>query len=618
VEFLGRVDEQVKIRGFRVEPAEIESTLRRHRGVRNAVVLPVAAKDDRDAERRLFAFVIAAEDHRVTAAELREYLSDRLPHYMVPAGFVLVDRFASTPGGKIDRLALARRADPSRASEENYMAPRTSTEVELAGIWSELLGLPRIGIHDDFFALGGHSLLAARALARVRSRFQVELSLRELFLHPTIAGVAQATDLALATGKSAPMTELDLERETELDDSIGADGGVFQFPAQPARVFLTGATGFVGAFLLRELLDEMDAEVYCLVRAVSPDDGARKLRGSLEKYGLWEETTGARIVAVPGDLSEPGLGLSDEQFAVLGRDVEVIYHNGAWVNTLYPYPMLKAANVEGTREVLRLACHRRIKPVHYVSTLSVFPAERWTSGVMEERWNVDGGNSLHGGYAQSKWVAERLVSKAAARGIPVSTYRLGRVSGDSRTGVWLPDPVLIDFLQTLLDVGSLPRLDDDSPVDLIPVDYVTRAMVHLSRQSESLGKIFHLVNPEPLVWREFIDRVRGLRSPLRELTPEQWGAEVLRFARRNPDSFLHPLVPLLPSDVAARLDSAGEPAPERIAPARSGAAVPRLRVDCANTLQGLKDSGLACPPAGALLEMYFSYFVRSGMLKIRA
>jgi thioester reductase-like protein len=311
------------------------------------------------------------------------------------------------------------------------------------------------------------------------------------------------------------------------------------------------------------------------------------------------------------------LGLSDEQFAVLGRDVSVIYHNGAWVNTLYPYSMMKAANVLGTREILRLACHGTIKPVHYVSTLSVFPPARWASGVIDETWIVEGGNSLQGGYAQSKWVAERLVSAALGRGLPVSMYRLGRVSGDSRTGVWVPESVVIDSLQTFLDLGSMPRMDGDFPVDLVPVDYVSRALVYLSRRPESLGKAFHLVNPQPMAWREFIDRLRSLGAPVRELTPERWAGELLRFARRTPDHFLHPLLPLLPSDVVARLESEGEAAsPERGAPPGARSGVPRLRVDCTQTLQGLEKSGLTCPPAEALLDMYFSHFVTSGMLTV--
>ena len=613
IEFLGRVDEQVKIRGFRVEPAEIEAALKRHTRVRDAVVLGI---EHRGGEKRLFAFVIPAEGQELTAAELREFLNDRLPVYMVPAGFVFVTQFPSTPAGKIDRRALAGHAALGPASDETYVEPRTSTEKELARIWSELLGVPRIGVNDNFFALGGHSLLAAKAVSRLRNQFQVDVSLRDLFLRPTVAGVAQAIERALATGMAAPTIEIDLEREAELDAGIAANGRLFQFPAQPARVLLTGATGFVGASLLRELLDETSADVYCLVRADSPDDGSRKLRQSLEKFGLWDESAGARIVPVPGDLSERRLGLSEERFADLGRDLDVIYHNGAWVNALYPYAMMKAANVQGTLEVLRLACDTKIKPVHYVSTLSVFPPDRWALGVMDEQWIVEGGNSLHGGYAQSKWVAERLVSTAAERGLPVSVYRLGRVSGDSRTGIWMPDPLLIDSLKTILDLGSVPRIDDGFPIDLVPVDYVAKALVCLSRQPESLGKAFHLVNPRPTTWREFVDRLSNLGSPIRELTPERWAGELVRFARRTPGSFLHPLLPLLPSELLARLEAESEvaPAAEGGGPPSTGSAGAPHRIDCTNTLQGLEESRLTCPPAGALLDMYLSYFVRSGML----
>jgi thioester reductase-like protein len=232
---------------------------------------------------------------------------------------------------------------------------------------------------------------------------------------------------------------------------------------------------------------------------------------------------------------------------------------------------------------------------------------------MDERWIVEGGNSLHGGYAQSKWVAERLVTAAAGRGLPVSVYRLGRVSGDSRTGVWMPDALLIDSLKTLLDLGSVPRIDDDFPIDLVPVDYVAKALVYLSRQPESLGKAFHLVNPRPTTWREFVDRLSSLGSPMRELTPERWAGELVRFARRTPASFLHPLLPLLPPDLLARLE--GVLQDEGLPPSTGIADAPH-RIDCTNTLQGLEESRLTCPPAGALLDLYLSYFVRSGMLAL--
>jgi len=304
-------------------------------------------------------------------------------------------------------------------------------------------------------------------------------------------------------------------------------------------------------------------------------------------------------VPVLGDLSEPGLGLSDAQYNDLSRSIDVIYHNGAWVNALYPYTMLKPANVLGTLEVLRLACAAKIKPVHYVSTISVFPPETTMSGVIDEEWTVDGGNLLRGGYAQSKWVAERLVNAAGERGLPVAIYRPGRVSGDSRTGVWVPDRQMIDALQTLLELGSVPRIDNEAPIEFVPVDYVARAIVSLSRRPESLGKAFHLVNPQPMSWPVFLERLGALGSPLRELDPDTWVSEMVEFARSTPTSLLNSLVPLLPQDLAERLTNMkGAP----------------FHIDCSNTLEALRESHVTCRPVEELLDLYLSYFVRTGVL----
>jgi thioester reductase-like protein len=306
--------------------------------------------------------------------------------------------------------------------------------------------------------------------------------------------------------------------------------------------------------------------------------------------------------------------LSEEQFDELSRDIDVIYHNGALVNGLYPYQMLKGANVLGTQEVLRLSCRTRIKPVHYVSTISVFSFENAESSIIEEKWIVDGGNSLRGGYAQSKWVAERLVAIAAARGLPVAIYRPGRVSGDSRTGTWLPDPLMIDSLQTIFDLGSVPRVNKDMPIELVPVDYVARAIVHLSQKPESLGSAFHLANPYPVSWGEFVERLRRLGVKLEELDPEPWMAELLRFARRTPANYLNPMVPLLPGDLVAKLENLETTA----VPATSSIQVTPFYIDCTRALAALKDTGVNCLPVRELLDIYLSYFVGAGLLVPRS
>ncbi|HEX2077383.1 MAG TPA: amino acid adenylation domain-containing protein, partial [Longimicrobium sp.] len=184
LEYLGRADHQVKVRGFRIEPGEVESVLRAHPSVLNAAV----GVRGEGAARRLVAWVVPAEGASPSSADLAAFVRERLPEYMVPGAFAVLDAFPLTTSGKIDRLALPE-PDWTEAAE-TYVAPRTPAEEALAAIWAEVLGIERVGATDDFFALGGHSLLAARVALRVRQAFGVELPLRALFEQPTVAGVA--------------------------------------------------------------------------------------------------------------------------------------------------------------------------------------------------------------------------------------------------------------------------------------------------------------------------------------------------------------------------------------------------------------------------------------------
>ena len=194
--FLGRLDHQVKIRGFRIELGEIEALLGRHPAVREAVVL---AREDRPGDRRLVAYVVfAADSGGVTAGEeLRPFLAERLPEYMVPAVFVALPALPLSPNGKVDRRALPA---PEWRAESVFAPPEGAVEAVLAGMWEEVLGVPRVGRHDGFFRLGGHSLLGMELVSRVRGTFKVELPLRRLFETPTVAALAAA----IVEGEATP------------------------------------------------------------------------------------------------------------------------------------------------------------------------------------------------------------------------------------------------------------------------------------------------------------------------------------------------------------------------------------------------------------------------------
>jgi amino acid adenylation domain-containing protein len=199
IEFCGRIDHQVKIHGYRVELGEIESALRAHHGVREAAVL---VRQDASGDTQLVAWVSG----EATPAALREHLKERLPQYMVPSVLVSLERLPLTANGKIDRQALAALPSEMPAPARDVAAPRNPTEETLTAIWRELLGVEAVGIEDDVFDLGAHSLMAMKALTRIRDAFDVNLVLRNLFEHPTIAGFAGLIEGLLAA-KATPVRD---------------------------------------------------------------------------------------------------------------------------------------------------------------------------------------------------------------------------------------------------------------------------------------------------------------------------------------------------------------------------------------------------------------------------
>jgi amino acid adenylation domain-containing protein len=189
LEYLGRIDHQVKIRGFRIELGEIESMLNAHPEIREAVVM---AREDEPDEKRLVAYIVAEQEPAPKISQLREYLAEKLPEYMIPAAWVNLDELPLTANNKLDRRALPAPDMERPDLEDAFTSPRTAVEEMIAAIWCELLGLDRVGVYDNFFELGGHSLIATQLVSRLREAFQVEILLRNVFEQPTVAELAEA------------------------------------------------------------------------------------------------------------------------------------------------------------------------------------------------------------------------------------------------------------------------------------------------------------------------------------------------------------------------------------------------------------------------------------------
>ncbi|MFE3541522.1 amino acid adenylation domain-containing protein [Nocardia sp. NPDC059177] len=476
--YLGRTDVQLKLHGLRIEPGEIEAALRTHPAVAGAAV---AVRHE-----QLVGYVTPSANQVVDVADVLVAVRNLLPPYMIPHRLLVLDEFPLGATGKLDRKALPTPTQEVRA----YTAPATPDEEVVAEVFARILELDRVGRDDDFFVLGGTSLSAIRVRAALADRLGTEVPLRLLFSYPLVSDLA----LAVRDESSASATGPDPAADLVLDPSIELTGCAPGHLGEPATILLTGATGFLGSFLLRELLARTGATIHCLVRASDDASAVDRVVTTAAKYGI--DLTGSRhrLVGVPGDLARPGLGIDPARFAELAAGIDAIYHNGALVNHLEPYGRMRAANVGGTTEVLRLATTTRVKPIHYVSTLSVLAGIPQDSG-------IPGGLP---GYAMTKWVAEQLVHAAIERGIPIAVYRPGLITGDSRTGAAPAEDAWWTMLRAMLVLGVAVDVRAIG-VEMAPVDQVAAGIVGQSLRGGAIGNIYRAAGsqvPLQLVYEE--------------------------------------------------------------------------------------------------------------------
>jgi amino acid adenylation domain-containing protein/thioester reductase-like protein len=525
-DYLGRADTQIKIRGYRVEPAEVEAALNALPEVSASAVAPVPFGA---GDRRLVGYLVTEREPDPVA--VRAALSGTLPDYLVPSHFVRLPALPVAPSGKIDRKALPGLFDPGATAASR--PPETPTEQAVAEAWSDLLGIGAIGLDEDFFAAGGHSILATELVYRLRKRFTVEMPLRTLFDSPTVAGMAARID-ALRSGDDTG-NRLDLRADVRLPEHIRVPAGA---PVSAAGdVLLTGATGFLGIHLLRELLTGTDGRVHCLVRA--PDAGAawERIAAAADRYGIGEFLDRDRVTAVPGDLTADRFGLSGPDYDRLAHEVGTIHHTAAHINFVAPYASVKRANVDGLARVVEFAAAGPVKPVHYTSTVAVFSPKPRPVPITEDDV-PDDAEDLTIGYTQSKWVAEEVARLARDRGVPVTIYRIGRIAGDSETGALQSEDFLWRQVKSFLELGVVPP-PEEHDTDLLPVDFVGRALVRLSRARPAENRTWHLFNPDVQTFDVVYRAIRELGYPLREIPVAEWRAALAD--RDNPLSAMAPL-----------------------------------------------------------------------------
>ncbi|XP_074621791.1 uncharacterized protein LOC141880232 [Acropora palmata] len=570
LEICGRCDSMVKVRGYSIETQAVEAALLQLPMVSACCVVAHGEEGD---DKYLAAYIVP-EGNKVTKKDVRAALKTRLPFYMIPSHFVFLASIPVTPAGKLDKKKLPPIASFGKDEEG---LPSTSTERSLAQLWCEVLNIPNIDVQEGFFDLGGHSLLATHLLLKVNSSFRVNLTVQDLFASPTVAEMANMIDELQQNGSqmNKDLYEGKVDLPNEVNYHSGAEGfvnmdimlrafwrsGNFKNTRRwiRGRVLLTGATGFLGVFLLRDLIRFTKVHVFCVVRE-QPEglSGKDRLKQILQKFKVLPLTTDRqqmteeeryldygfehRVTVVKGDVSLIKLGMSEEEFVHLSSEIDFIIHAAAAVNMVYPYQALRGANVQGTQNVLLFACTGKIKPLHYISTDAVFP--HGLSNCSEDADLTKYASQLVDGYSQSKWVAEQLVLRARTQGLPVVIYRLGNLSADREHVQWNP----LDFTLLMIKgmTATLSAPDIDWQVEMTPVDFVSEIIVKMTQEmSISMGKIFHIINPQPISAKWLFEWMSVHGYPLDVIPFQDWCRRIEVACKNESSNGLSSLLRLL-------------------------------------------------------------------------
>ncbi|KAK4542185.1 hypothetical protein LTR36_007032 [Oleoguttula mirabilis] len=509
----------------------------------------VSAKEEMSVAQRMRIFELLTVD-------VRDRLKKKLPVYAVPTLLIPMLRLPLTPNGKVDRRALPFPGAVELLGampKASDVDARTETEKELANIWSQYLpttsdSVPR---ETSFYDLGGNSIMSVQIIPRINARWQdanIPMSVMASG-QPTLKSVGRYIDRSLdpvglrldavAGEEEEQQLELysnDLPKQIEqLPASIPTVSADYPRTELGVNILLTGATGFLGAYVLRDaIMRKPSNHVYAHVRASSHREAMDRVRTTCTAYGLWEgwwETEGV-LEVVLGDLEKPKLGMNDADYKKVAEDADLVIHNGARVHWLMPYESLKPANVQSTIECIKLCATGKAKRLAFVSSTSALDSEYYLQqsdygNKVLEFDNLEGSRQgLGTGYGQSKWVSEKVINEACKRGLSGVIIRSGYVLGDEHTGVSNTDDFLVRMLKGCVQIGSRP--DVENTINMVPVTHVAR-LVNAMAFHGGKGTVSHVEAHPRLTYNDFLGALEqyGYTAPMESY--DDWKHKVVLY-----------------------------------------------------------------------------------------
>ncbi len=517
--FIGRNDNQIKYRGYRIDLSEIEYTIKNHPYVKNTLV--ILDKTTYSSEK-LIAFV-AYNNSAITINSLREFLSGKLPHYMIPNKFVFLENFQLTPNGKISKKHLISILE-NETEKKEYIAPNTNFEKTLVSLWEKALNKSPIGVTDDFFELGGDSLLAMK-ISAIAAEKSIQLSAQDFYNFPTIALLSKNINVENYINYSENyIKSIDLYKKSIL--KIDGD------------ILLTGATGFLGSHILRDLIVATDFKIYCIIRAHNKEEATDRLKERLHFYfgNVMDELFGERIIILNGDFSLNHLNLDDITYNNLLNSVKTVINSAALVKHIGDYTYFNNMNIKSV-QILIDFCKESMNHAHliHISTMSVSGYSKDKLLEFSEKDLYVGQNVDENIYIKTKFNAEQLIAKNMKNGLNATIFRLGNITWRDIDGQFqfnYTENLFFNILQTIINTKIVSNSMKNYIFNISPVDLCSKIIVNILLNNNKLN-IYHIFNYNTLSLSEIIALLNILGLDIHFIDDATYQKEMSNLAKIN-------------------------------------------------------------------------------------
>ena len=514
IKLIGRKDDQIKLRGFRIELGEIENRLLELAKIKNAIVVVL---EDTTNNKCICAYYIPNET--VTVEEIRNYLSERLPEYMVPAYMIELAEIPLTVNGKIDRKNLPK-PELNLNSGVDYVEPSNEIEIKIAKQWEKVLNVKPIGVYNNFFASGGDSLKAIQIASKLSEEFDIEIN--DIYKYQTIKELSKKIKYAkfginqkLQNVKNSILeiknSKEEIHKKTNYNEDIINAGKIYDENIQKyenvnltqkvyKNILITGSTGYVGSYLLKDVLQTLEVNVYLLVRGKDILDSQTRLINRLnfyfgeDFYIQYKE----RIHILNGDMCKANLGLEKNMYNELSTIIDCTINSAANVKHFGNYSDFYNMNVLGTKELLKFTAAGSKKDYNHISTISIASGNIEGADIaLFTEFDMNLNQEADNYYAQTKLLAEKLIVETAReQEINIKIFRLGNVVFNNVNGRFqynISENAFYKFIKSLISIKCFPNIEEKA-LDFAFINQVTNGIISLFNKMGFENNIFHMSN----------------------------------------------------------------------------------------------------------------------------